>query len=111
MRQDFSCRSFVAWVNTGIASLLRITTIPTITLPQRLSCGVTTRIPKKWKPQPAATAKESVELIGQGHDVRTAKYGADKKIYPGVPVEVNLRIAKNEINYPISEMSQFQGEG
>jgi len=43
--------------------------------------------------------------------VRTAKYGADKKIYPGAPVEVNLRIAKNEINYPIGEMSQFQGEG
>ncbi|MCB4345219.1 hypothetical protein LA345_15025 [Burkholderia vietnamiensis] len=60
-----------------------------------------------WAEQKSpATAKQVVELIENGHEVFTAKIG-EKGIRKGAPVEVELRIAKNETNYPISEMPEF----
>ncbi|KVC71207.1 hypothetical protein WI73_00615 [Burkholderia ubonensis] len=62
---------------------------------------------EKWTSQKLpATAKHVVELIESGHEVITARLG-EKGIRMGAPVEVELRIAKNETNYPISEMPGF----
>ncbi|AJZ58594.1 hypothetical protein OI25_594 [Paraburkholderia fungorum] len=61
---------------------------------------------EKWSPQNSASAKQVVELIESGHEVFTAHQG-EKSITPGAPVEVELRIAKNETKYPISKMPGF----
>ncbi|WP_321799700.1 hypothetical protein [Burkholderia sp. BCC1988] len=62
---------------------------------------------ESWAPQLSpATAKQVVELIEKGNEVITAKYDG-KSIWRGARVEVELRIAKNETKYPISEMPTF----
>lgn len=61
---------------------------------------------KKWQLQGAMSAKEVVTLIEQGHTVITGRV-EDGGLSRGAPVEVELRIAKNETKYPISEMPTF----
>lgn len=46
------------------------------------------------------------DLLRNGHTVLSAKELSDK-IFVGAPVEVELRIAKNETNYKISDMPTF----
>ncbi|ALP65198.1 hypothetical protein [Paraburkholderia caribensis] len=52
------------------------------------------------------SAKDIVELLENGHTVITGKI-ENGEIYFGAPVEIELRIAKNETLYPISEMPTF----
>ena len=49
------------------------------------------------------------ELLAAGHSVHSAKLDKDgDNITLGAPVEIELRIAKNETNYKISEMPTFK---
>ena len=46
------------------------------------------------------------DLLRKGHTVLSGKEHPDK-ISTGAPVEIELRIAKNETNYKISDMPTF----
>jgi hypothetical protein len=59
-----------------------------------------------WDLHGKMSAKDVVELIEHGHTVLTGKIEGGH-IYLGAPVEVELRIAKNETQYPISTMPPF----
>lgn len=59
-----------------------------------------------WHSQAAMSAKQVVELIEKKNSVRTGKI-EDGELFLGAPVEVELRIAKNQVHYPISEMPEF----
>ncbi|ABK06944.1 hypothetical protein Bcen2424_0190 [Burkholderia cenocepacia HI2424] len=62
----------------------------------------------KWSELGAKSAKQVVELIESGNTVLTGKISADgKKLLPGEPVEVELRIAKNKTDYDVSKMPTF----
>lgn len=58
------------------------------------------------KEKQPATARQIVELIETRYQVFTARENP-KTITVGKPVEVELRIAKNETEFPISEMPEF----
>lgn len=55
-------------------------------------------IPKGWK-----RAAEIASLLDSGNEVLTAKE-SETSIASGAPVELELRIARNETNFKISDM-------
>lgn len=56
-----------------------------------------------WSPKGWKRAAEIAELLDAGNDVLTAKEG-ETSIATGAAVELELRIAKNETKYKISDM-------
>lgn len=62
----------------------------------------------KWDPLGAKSLSYVSDLLAAGHKVLSAQHDAKKqKLYFGAPVEVELRIAKNETNYKLTEMPTF----
>ncbi|MFX1736898.1 hypothetical protein PXJ20_11970 [Paraburkholderia sp. A1RI_3L] len=62
---------------------------------------------KTWNPQTTVVSKKAiVDLIQKGHKVITAQQ-EDNGIRRGEAVEIVLRVAKNDKNFPISEMPEF----
>ncbi len=57
----------------------------------------------KWIPEGWKRIAAVVELLEAGHEVKTAKQGANG-IRTGAPIEVVLRISRNDTDYPIGEM-------
>lgn len=57
----------------------------------------------KWHAEGWQSTSQIVSLMHGGHAVLTAKK-TQTGISAGAPVEVELRIAKNQTNYPISQM-------
>ena len=56
-----------------------------------------------WHSQGWQTTSQIVTLMHAGHAVLTARKTATG-ISTGAPVEVELRISRNQSNYPISQM-------
>ncbi len=62
----------------------------------------------KWDRLGAKSLSHISDLLAAGHKVLSARHDAEKhKLYFGAPVEVELRIAKNETNYKLTEMPEF----
>lgn len=64
--------------------------------------------PSRWKPLGGKSIGFVNELLANGHTVLSAKHDkVEETITTGKPVEMELRIAKNETNYKISDMPTF----
>lgn len=61
---------------------------------------------KTWHPLGGKNIDFVNDLLKHGHEVLSANIDGDK-LFTGVPVEIELRIAKNETRYKISEMPTF----
>ncbi len=61
-----------------------------------------------WTPLGGQSINFISDLLSGGHTVQSAKLSADRgNLSLGAPVELELRITKNETNYKISEMPKF----
>lgn len=58
---------------------------------------------KTWRPIGWKSVSQVTGLLAAGHDVRTGKVVGDK-MQSGAAVEVELRIARNDTEFKISEM-------
>lgn len=63
-------------------------------------------VKKSWAPLGGQSINYVSDLLAAGHTVLSAKY-EDKLIYTGAPVELELRIARNETQYNVSKMPTF----
>lgn len=61
---------------------------------------------KKWKPLGGKSINFVNDLLASGHTVLSAKEN-ETSITVGAPIETELRIAKNETDYKISDMPTF----
>jgi len=61
---------------------------------------------KKWMPLGGKSINFVNDLLANGHKVLSAKETKDS-IITGAPIEAELRIAKNETDYKISDMPTF----
>lgn len=61
---------------------------------------------REWSPLGGKSIDYINDLLRKGHTVLSGKEHPDK-ISTGAPIEVELRIAKNETNYKISDMPTF----
>lgn len=59
-----------------------------------------------WSPLGGKSINFINDLLANGHEVLSAKENKDS-ITPGAPVESELRIAKNETKFKISDMPKF----
>lgn len=59
-----------------------------------------------WRSLGGKSVYYIADLIKNGHEVSTAKENKDR-ITLGKPVEIELRIAKNETDFKISDMPEF----
>jgi hypothetical protein len=61
-----------------------------------------------WKRVGARSEGQVIELLQHGNTVLTAQYDAIKhEIDTGAAVEIELRITKNDVRFPISKMPTF----
>jgi hypothetical protein len=61
-----------------------------------------------WKSPGAKSARDVVGLVEAGHTVLTGFFNEKKKtITVGEPIEVELRISKNESRFDVNEMPTF----
>lgn len=60
----------------------------------------------KWSSLGGKTIEFVADLLKHGHEVLSANINGDV-LFTGAPVEIELRVAKNESRYKISDMPTF----